>query len=468
MPNRGRSKKNRDEISDDDLEKDKDSKKKGENLAKEVSKDKREDFKQEVAKRNKKRRRRPRKKGPVEQKPALPTPEYEERFNAEEQVPINPFEAAELPVSTIEKKALEDKPLDRKDQEIKSENVEQIAEEVDQIAEQMGEQGAANEAEAADVAEKAKEQAVVAEVVEARPELERERESEQEQPLEGVVQPAEVEEFKEELWDILAQAGITKKRLIVILLIIVFGVLFIWFAVDDGAQKVVEKSDDVEEGDVSGIISSYVFGLEFEVPKTPIQAVPIGKSGTLAGVDTALYFGEGESDFENRYVYYIDLLRKMDSIYHTDVYSLIDPAVDRRAALTEHINELEAIIQEADSVYFEIKSRLESFDKEFEILAVERDELEERFFVAIEELMPRSANDYLESFIEVQHDSNELKAYYNAYRAALDLVIAYLDVLEPRYQDIVVNTEALIKGIRVFDVPASDIDAILPIGGELE
>ena len=68
----------------------------------------------------------------------------------------------------------------------------------------------------------------------------------------------------------------------------------------------------------------------------------------------------------------------------------------------------------------------------------------------------------------VQHDANELKAYYNAYRIVLDLCIAYLDLLEPRYQDIVANTEALIKGIRIFDVPASDIEAILPIEGGLE
>ncbi len=443
---------------------------------------------------------------------ALPTPDHEERFQKNEeldeeqpeevaetvvedveQTPINPFEA-EPPVSTIEKKALDDKPLDRKDQHVETEKPEQTeaptpetvehsVEEVDQNSEQMSEQGAANEAEAADVAEQAKEQAVVAEVVEAKPE----------QPLEGVVQPAdgdeapdpgeEADELKEELWDILAQAGITKKKLITILLIIVFGVLFLWFGGlklfgigdEGGVKEVVEESDGggeillatTREGDVSGIVSSYVFGLEFEVPKTPILAVPIGKSGAMAGVDAALYFGEGESNFENRYIYYVDLLRKMDSIYSTDVYSLIDLAVDRRAALTEHINELDAIIQEADNVYYEIRSRLDGFDKEYEVLAIERETLEEQYFVATEELMPRSSNDYLESFIDVQHDSNELKAYYNAYRIVLDYLIAYLDLLEPRYQDIVANTEAIVKGIRVFDVPASDIDAILSIEGEL-
>ncbi|NIA01974.1 MAG: hypothetical protein GWP15_01175 [Nitrospirae bacterium] len=500
MPNRGGSSKNSDEISKDNLENNKNSKKEGEDSAKKFSKDKREGFKQEVAKKKRRRRRRPKPDMPVQDDSALPTPEYEDRFKqaeepveavepvveVEEQAPINPFEAAEPPVSTIEKKALEDKPLDRKDQKFEKEKIElsekavpeaieQSVEEVGEVAEQRGEEGAANEAEAADVAEKAEEHAVVAEVVEATPEPE----LEPEQPLKGVVQPAktekaseiehEVEEFKEDLWNILSQVGITKKKVITILLIIVFGVSLVWFFVGNGEQKTVEDGGDViGEESAFGIVSSYVFGLEFEIPKTPIEVVPIGKSGTLAGVDTALYFGEGESDFENRFVYYVDFLRKMDSIYRTDVYSLIDLAVDRRAALTEHINELNSIIQEGDNVYFEIQSRLESFDKEFEKLAVERDELEAQFFAAIDKLMPRSANDYLKSFIEVQHDANELKAYYGAYRTVLEFYIAYLDLLEPRYQDIVANTEALIKGIRVFDVPLSDIDAILPLEGELE
>ena len=39
-----------------------------------------------------------------------------------------------------------------------------------------------------------------------------------------------------------------------------------------------------------------------------------------------------------------------------------------------------------------------------------------------------------------------------------------LDALEPRYRDIDSNIEALIKGIRVFDIPYSDIEAIVPVG----
>ena len=35
-----------------------------------------------------------------------------------------------------------------------------------------------------------------------------------------------------------------------------------------------------------------------------------------------------------------------------------------------------------------------------------------------------------------------------------------LTVSIPRYNDIKANKEALIKGVRVFDIPGSDIDAI--------
>ncbi len=521
-------------------EKDEKTPKKGEDSAKKkmgeinkaVSKDKRDQFKGEIAgKKKKRRRRRPKKKAPefvqqpkveapkvVEpQKQApvepvnpfddskLPTPEYEqqrerelessdeafdedeEQFTPEvervaesdQQAPVNPFEAGEPSASTIEKKALDDKLLDRKNKKAgvnkKIEHKgEETPEETEQSVEQLGEMGAAEEAKAADAAEvvDVEEPSVVEPVVESAGESVAESAPES---VSEPVEPAEVvevggdlspetEEFKKEIWNILGQAGVTKKRIITFLVIFAVVILFIMFGGlrlfgiggDGGAPS--SEGVKIVESDEVGITSSYIFGFEY--------ADPIGGEGLLGGIEAVLDFGEGESEFESRLVYYVDLLRKMDSIYATDIYALIDMSVDRRAALQDHIDEMNAIIAEADAVYFEIKSRLENFDAEFEVIAIERDDLELQFFTATDKLMPRSSHEYLLSFIEVTKEAAEIRAYYNAYRMVLDLYVIYLDLLEPRYQDILVNTEALIQGIRVFDVPASDIDAILPVEEE--
>jgi hypothetical protein len=508
------------------------AKKKMGEINKAVSKDKRDQFKGEIVRKKKsRRRRRPKKSGettkvvepqkqrqtPVEpvnpfDDSKLPTPEYEQErerelgssdeifdedeeqsvseagggADSDQQELINPFEATEPSASTIEKKALDDKLLDRKNKKAEANKKiehkeEETPEETEQSAEQLGEIGAAEEAKAADVAEvsvvepvaESAAESVVEPVAESAAESVVEPAAESAvESVSGLAEPAEVveigsdlssetEEFKKEIWDILGQAGVTKKRIITFLVIFAVVILFIMFGglrlfgIGDGEEVVTEVTQTVES-DVPEIISSYVFGLEYAEPKTSME-------GVLGGIEAVLYLGEGESEFESRLVYYVDLLRKMDSIYATDIYALIDMSVDRRAALQDHIDEMNAIIVEADAVYFEIKLRLESFDAEFEVLAIERDDLELQFFTATDGLMPRDSYEYLLSFIEVSKETTEIKAYYNAYRMVVDLYIIYLDLLEPRYQDILINTEALIQGIRVFDIPASDIEAILSV-----
>jgi len=532
MSNGGKKFSDKSDRTGGEKEKDEKTPKKGEDSAKKkmgeinkaVSKDKRNQFKGEVVRKKKSRRRRrpkksreatkavePQKQAPVEPinslgDSKLPPSEYEQQrerelessdgvfgkdeeqfvsgagegVESDQQVPINPFEAAEPSASTIEKKALDDKLLDRKTEETEvskkvEHDEEETPEETEQSVEQLGEMGAAEEAKAADMAEVVDVEAepVVEPVAEpiaesvAEPVAESVAgpvESAKVVKVEGDLSP-ETEEFKKEAWDILEQAGITKKRIVTFLVIFAVVILFIMFGGlrlfgigGDGDEAPSSEGVKIVESDETGIISSYIFGFEY--------AEPIGGEGLLGGVEAVLDFGEGESEFESRFVYYVDFLRKMDSIYATDIYALIDMSVDRRAALQDHIDEMKAIIAEGDAVYFEIKSRLESFDAEFEVLAIERDDLEVQFFTATNDLMPRDSHEYLLSFIEVSEEAAEIKAYYNAYRMVVDLYIIYLDLLEPRYQDILVNTEALVQGIRVFDVPVSDIEAILPVEEE--
>jgi hypothetical protein len=468
-------------------------------IDKEISKDKRQDLKKNL--------------NDTASDSELPTPDHEERYKEDlepsdegldlDEVsgqpvtepdeitePINPFEAASAPAHTIEKKALGDKPLDRKDKEFKSKDefateADRTPEEVEQADEKM-DTASETEVQQADAAQAEQEQAPefvqeagVAEVVD-----------EQHEPIGGHVEPAEAvqavaektdrEEFKEEFWDILEQAGLTKKRIItiaIILFVVIFGLIIFFscdFGGDEGAEKVEEIGETVDEipdsevepGEAYSIVTSYIFGLEYTVPVTPIEAVPIGEWGNIAGIEAGLIFGGITESFEDRYVYYIEILRRMDNMYYTDIYALLDMSVDRRVALGKHIDELSALIEEAEFALEEIDLAMERFDQEYEILADNRDLYESQFFEATENLYGQTSYDNLKSFIDISQQADEIKAYYNAYLTAKDYYILYLESLYPRLEDIVANEEALIKGIRVFDIPSSDIDAIILIEEE--
>ncbi|MDA1060942.1 MAG: hypothetical protein O3B47_04070, partial [bacterium] len=54
----------------------------------------------------------------------------------------------------------------------------------------------------------------------------------------------------------------------------------------------------------------------------------------------------------------------------------------------------------------------------------------------------------------------DLKFDFSIHTSVREMYVNALTVSIPRYNDIKANKEALIKGVRVFDIPGSDIDAI--------
>ncbi len=392
----------------------------------------------------------------------------------EDQEPINPFESEPPPLPPIENKILDAKPLDRRNdgvdvhkERFESEKKESSPEEKGEAKEAVG---VSNESL---IRPKSEEDIVEAEVVEKEDEKIGGH-VEVAKPAEAVIEKSKKNEFQEEFWSILEQAGITKKTILYILIFLIIAIIGFWFFFtqggEDSTQPVEVKTESQPEeipienpSNAFSIVSSYIFGLEYATPVTPIEVVTIGEEGNIGTINAALIFGTISEPFKSDFIYYIDVIRRMDAMYHTDIYALLDIAVDRRAALNLHIEELKALIDEAKNANEKVINTLDNFDKKFEIVAAERDLYEEQFFNAADELLGKTSYENLQIFIDATKRSVEIKAYYNAYKIIAGKYALYLQFMEPRYQDILANTEALIKGIRVFDIPSSDIDAIIDL-----
>ncbi|MBD3360524.1 hypothetical protein GF366_01850 [Candidatus Peregrinibacteria bacterium] len=387
--------------------------------------------------------------------------------------PINPFES---PLKTHTEKEEKDK---------KGEEVEKKQKKEEKSKEREGkrEEESVKKAEETD--------AVPGKVVEVKKEDEKEEKTEvpevvevKGKPVGGHVEPAETsvspegaetDESKEDFWDVLEQAGITKKRIVYFFFILVGLILALYFIFsfigeEEPVYEVSEEEEAVEsEGDSDSyeIVSSYILGLEYTKDGfTPIDAVPIGEIGEFVGVDTAYIIGGVTGYYESRIIYYNDILRRMENIYNTDIYALLDMSVDRRKALNVHLSEMLKLIEKGESAYEEIDQAMEAFDSEYEQVVEERDLYEEDFFSYSQEFYGKNAYDSLESFIIFSQKAARIKAYYNAYDILKGMFTSSINALRPRYEDILSNKEAVIKGIRVFDIPASDIEAIIPVEGD--
>ncbi len=300
-----------------------------------------------------------------------------------------------------------------------------------------------------------------------------------------------MDEFKEEFWDILGQAGFTKKRIIYFLIILALGVLVIlsfifgWHnkifsrekiekpSVIEETEIIVEKDivstveEDVvpivdsQEDAIYSIVSSFIFGLEFKSEFEEIEVVPIGHFGSLAGVTSAYIFGFSDEIKGERFIQYLDILRRMQNIFQVDVYELMNLSLDRRRAINNHISLMERLLDKAELMVYEIDEKMEALEKEFSVFAENRNFYESSFFDSVESLQGEKSYEELELFIEFSQEASSIKARFNAYQFVRKMLVNSVNALDPRLRDITVNKEALIQGVRVFDVPGSDIEAII-------
>ncbi len=292
----------------------------------------------------------------------------------------------------------------------------------------------------------------------------------------------EIEEFTESFWDILEQAGITKGKLIwffiivMVIAVMIFGFVFGWFGKimnfeiksDSVVEQVGEVEDDpdvtVSEANNFGIMSSYIFGLESTLSARPkFDIEPITSYGDLSGLDAAYAIGVDYDPYRVKFVYYVSLLRNMENIYNTDVYHLMDMSLNRRTAINAHLTDMYELILNAEAAVVEMEVELARLERQYEDVISEKALHEDSFFLSMDQLLGQDAYDFMQLFISLEQEAAEVKALYNSYVTVGDMMLSSIDFLSPRYDDILVNTEALIKGVKIFDIPGSDIDAIIPL-----
>ncbi len=276
----------------------------------------------------------------------------------------------------------------------------------------------------------------------------------------------EIDEFKEDFWDILEQAGITKRTffwvigvfisIICLFVFLVFGGGSIFSGSGDVVLDVPDVVDDVEITELSDssagdlVDSSFVFGNEV--------------SGTEDNpLDVVYFIGDDLNVHREHIIYYVDLLRRMQSMYENDIYAVLDNSIDRRKKIDDFLTEMAGLIDESELAIERINLQMDNFSDLYSSVSDQRDIYEENFFNYMDSLSGSEANESLRLFVGFGQDSLELKAFFNAYSTVLDMTKNSLKVLNPRYNDILVNKEAIIKGVRVFDVLDSDIDAIIPL-----
>jgi hypothetical protein len=408
----------------------------------------------------------------VEKKIDQDVKKMEEKKEEEAKKPINPFDSGAFS-GPSSNKTIEKKPLDK---------VQQIKDDPAKKEKDPEEKKQAKEKSAQDD-EKFEKDLPAVEVVETKPRAGKANVAEV-----SSVEEEEAEDYKESVWDVLEQAGITKKSLawilgifVAVIVLIIIGIYGFLGGDEKGSDPVEIKVEKVEKNEVfeprevvrdnvdfelSGLISSYIFGLEDYSSKNLIQAVPMGAFGNDYGVRAAFEFGFLENEKRLKYVQYVSSLRDLQNIYDVDVYLLLNQSVDRRKTLETHLDTMNELIEGALDNYKAIELQLEIWSAEYDFVTGKRDEFEQAYFVELDQLHGEKSYVNLLEFVEEARFADSLKAHFSSYKVLREMYINSINALRPRFEDISYNKEALIKGVHVFDIPKSEINAIIRLQNE--
>lgn len=161
---------------------------------------------------------------------------------------------------------------------------------------------------------------------------------------------------------------------------------------------------------------------------------------------------------------YILLFQRMQNLYEVNVTQILDTAVDRRARLNSHLAQMKKIQDDAINMEQTIAAEMKKVQTDFNPHSKAQIDAEKNFFTQLNALSASSAEKVLDQFIT---ESKEVVAYRAKFRALQTLDTYYLQALPKfarRIQDIQLNAEPLIAGLKIYDVAGSDLQLIVPVG----
>ncbi len=157
---------------------------------------------------------------------------------------------------------------------------------------------------------------------------------------------------------------------------------------------------------------------------------------------------------------YIDNIRQIQNALNTDINAALNQSVDRRLALDRLLRDFDDLsarsVENAGLVVKEVLTlQSQTSPSKDRVNNIQKD-----FNANLSAFLPRETRKSLEDFVVASKEDVELRAQLGAF-TKLDKYYQVANVkLAARIKDLKANQEALVKGVKVFDIKNSDLDII--------
>lgn len=163
-----------------------------------------------------------------------------------------------------------------------------------------------------------------------------------------------------------------------------------------------------------------------------------------------------------RFARYVENLGHIQNALNTDFFELLNQTPRRSEALERYIQSLRILLEKSREMALLVNQEMATFQAEFNSLKGGKADTEKAFFEQVDSFQSEASGELLENFIQISQRMVDLKSRnlaLNKLRSFYDAALAKLDA---RIRDLEANREALIKGLKVYDIRNSDLNIILP------
>ena len=185
--------------------------------------------------------------------------------------------------------------------------------------------------------------------------------------------------------------------------------------------------------------------------------------GNSAGLDANLIFGATLDSVSGDLALDLALQNKMANAYNTDLYVYLNKSVNRTETLQLYISEFDQMVKDAETRVVILNEEMNLLQNLYESLSSQKVEVENAYFDLIDNEKSQQAAINYEKFIDLSNQIVEVQAQYNTKNYIVSRYNRFLDAIKPRIVDVKANFDALVKGVKVFDVQNSDIQAIISL-----
>jgi hypothetical protein len=333
------------------------------------------------------------------------------------------------------------------------------------------------------------------EVMEA--ELGKKNKTESTEPEEDSESPEPVPEFLDEeeslaskLEEFLHDLHVTPRIIftaiggVVLLVVLYYGGLAGWGAYKNwqqakSAEQILPSSTPAEAG-ASGSAKQISSSAQPTMPETPVNqaetGVPsvqkVGKPSTIGpfsvnqtGITSAIVVGS-ETLASTAISYRLNTFGKIDNAYSVNVEEMLNKTSSRRQKLREYIDLLKGLVDEGTKISQTSGAEMAVMQASYDEKVLRQKTSDEEFFAKMNAYEGKETERVLGEFIVISRDIIEVRAKFKALQKIKLLFDQALPKVLKRIKDLEINEEALVSGIKVYDVSGSDLNLILPATGD--